>query len=94
MSNLTSRLRLMDIDDLFILRSLLEGQTVSETARSLGVTQPAVSQRLRKLAFVIGAKNVMTYHGRFAKMTEDGKVVAELAASALKILEQIPSSPQ
>ncbi len=87
-----SRLRLLDYDDLLILRALSEGRTVMEASKVLGVTQPAVSQRLRKMAFVFSEENIMNYHGRNASLTEAGKKASEKALKALEALDYDPTN--
>jgi DNA-binding transcriptional LysR family regulator len=82
-----SRLRLLDYDDLLILRALSEGMRVHDAARVLGVTQPAVTQRLRKMSFVFGEENIMEYRGRNAYLTEAGKNAAQKAISAIVMLD-------
>ena len=81
-----SRLRLIDFDDLQILRCLFFGGCVSECARVLGVTQPAVTLRMRKLEGVFDGK-LIEKNGRRAVLTPHGIKVAMLANAALKILE-------
>ena len=41
-------LRVLDIDDLFILSSLLENQKLSSIAKVLRITPPALSHRIKK----------------------------------------------
>lgn len=84
-----SRFRLLDYDDFLILRALSEGKTVNEAGKVLGVTQPAVSQRLRKISFVFGEENVMTYHGRNASLTPAGVECAKMAIEVLAIIDRL-----
>jgi hypothetical protein len=42
--------RNLDIDDLVILKMIGEGRTYADIRRTLGVTAPAISHRLRKYA--------------------------------------------
>jgi len=41
-------LRVLDVDDLFILSSLLNNQTMSSIAKILRITPPALSHRIKK----------------------------------------------
>lgn len=89
-----SRFRLLDYDDLLILKALHEGKTVNEAGKVLGVTQPAVSQRLRKMSFVIAEENVMNYHGRNASLTQAGAEFAKMAIEVLEIFDRFSASIQ
>ncbi|GAB4210293.1 MAG: LysR family transcriptional regulator [Sandaracinaceae bacterium] len=64
--------------DLLLLRSLLavaDHQTVTRAARALGVTQPALSRRLRMLEEEMGAR-LFERSKRGAALTEAGRLVA------------------
>lgn len=82
-----SRFRLLDYDDFLILRALANGHTVNEAAKVLGVTQPAVSIRLRKMGFVFGLENIVAYKGRNAILTPVGRIAAEIAIEVLQRVE-------
>lgn len=82
-----SRHRLLDYDDFLILRALSTGCTVMHAANVLGVTQPAVTQRLRKMSFVFGEQNIMKYHGRTASLTDAGMHAAGIAIRVLALVE-------
>ena len=43
-----SYLRYLDFDDLIILTSILDNKPLKDIAKSLGITPPALSHRLRK----------------------------------------------
>ncbi len=78
-------LRLLDLDDLLLLRHLLDGTTVTAVALRMGLTQPAVTQRLRKVERVFG-RPVLERVGRRAVLSRDGRAIAEQAAAALSLL--------
>lgn len=78
-------LRLLDVDDLVLLRHLLDGTTVTAAALRLGLTQPAVTQRLRKIERVFG-RPILERVGRRAQLSRDGRAIAEQAAAALSLL--------
>src|SRR5690606_17953602 len=80
-----SRLRLLDFDDLFLLGHLLDGETVAATARHLGLTQPAITQRIRKIERVFG-QPILQKAGRHVKLTPHGFEVCNRAADALALM--------
>jgi DNA-binding transcriptional LysR family regulator len=82
------RIRSLDIDDLRILRFLLQGLTVTEIARRNFVTQPAISQRLRKMEWVFGSEKLVFKSGRSALLGIKGKEIAQRADWCLKVLEE------
>lgn len=86
-----SRYRLLDYDDFLILRALSTGCTVQEAGRVLGVTQPAVTQRLRKMSFIFSEQNIMKYHGRTASLTDAGMRAAEISIRVLALVEAFDS---
>lgn len=79
-------LRLLSLDDLFLLRFLSEGFTITDSAKKLGLTQPAASQRLRKMeqAFQM---SIVKKVGRQISLTKEGVDLCNKAISALAILE-------
>ena len=74
------RLRGLDIDDLIMLDLLESGFNVSDTARLLNVTQPAVSQRLSKIKDILGIK--IYYKG----ITPEARQLCLAAREALNLL--------
>lgn len=82
------RIRRLDIDDLLILRVLLSGGTFHDAGCSLFISQPAVSQRMRKMEWVFGEISLTYKDGRKMKLTEHGITVAVKADETLKRLEQ------
>lgn len=82
------KIRFLDIDDLMILRHLYEGNTLASSARMLGITQSAVTQRLRKLEGVFMA-NILKRVGREAELTIEGRQLCERIAKVLKDLELV-----
>lgn len=87
-----NRLRLLDFDDLYLLRHLLEGKTIAATAQQLGLTQPAVTQRMRKIERVF-AEPLLAKAGRHVKLTKEGVAVCTKAADALALMHQVTSEP-
>src|SRR6478735_10985771 len=84
-------LRRLDFDDLWLLQLLLEGKTLVSIASHLKISQPAVSQRLRKIEDVF-LTPILTQKGRRLVLTDEGVALAEKARAALRILENVPSS--
>jgi len=87
-----SRLRLLGYDDLLILMALGDGLTVTEAAKMIGVTQPAVTQRIRKISFVFGEENILEYRGRNASLTDAGRKASEKALKAIAALDYEPTN--
>jgi len=46
------RYRYLDLDDILILKLIGDGLTFSDTAKSLGLTPPAISHRLKKYEMI------------------------------------------
>lgn len=90
----TDNLRFLSVDDLLILMHLSqENMSVTEVARKLQLTQPAVTQRLRKMEDAFG-KKIIERKGRGVQLTAFGRNIAERATSALVVLQGSgPSSP-
>ncbi len=80
-----SELRYLSFDDLFILSCLKDGFTVTECAGQLGLTQPAISQRVRKLEQVFKF-DLMQKQGRKSILTQDGLHLASRAKDAISLL--------
>jgi DNA-binding transcriptional LysR family regulator len=83
------QLRLLSVDDLMILRGLHEGLSVTSIGHKLGLSQPAITQRIRKMEDAFSVK-LLEKEGRGVKLSAEGKVVAQKAISALAILETAP----
>ncbi len=88
-----SRLRLLDFDDLFLLKHLLEGNTIVATAKQLGLTQPAITQRVRKIERVF-AEPILAKAGRHVKLTKEGRAICTKAADALALMHEVTIEPE
>lgn len=86
------RLRLLNLDDLLLLQHLLAGLTVTAAASELGLTQPAVTQRVRKIEGVFGSA-LLRRVGRRARLTEAGVAIGEKARAALSLLRDVTDAP-
>jgi hypothetical protein len=81
------QLRKLDIDDLIILSLLLAGYEQKYIAAEMGITQPAISQRLFKIntAFEVKIYSRITREG---KLTVEGRQFASKAKDSLKLLTE------
>ena len=91
---ISTQMRRLDYDDLLILRGLLRGVTAGGCAKLIGVTQPAVSQRMRKMEQILGTSVI--YHRSYypqkdlpAKLSKIGRMLAVAADQVLTILEGV-----
>lgn len=87
-----NKLRLLGFDDLFLLRLLLDGDTITATAARLGLTQPAVTQRLRKIERIF-ALALTQKVGRRVRLTDPGRALANRAAAALALMGEAAEGP-
>lgn len=86
-------LRFLSVDDLLILMHLAEqGMSVTEVAKKLQLTQPAVTQRLRKMEDAFGQK-IIERKGRGVQLTAFGQALSERATAALAALHGGEVSP-
>ena len=85
-----TKLRSLSVDDLVILKylSLDPTLTVTNIAERMNLTQPAVSQRIRKMENALGEK-IVQRSGRGVELTVFGMAHAERATEALSILDRI-----
>ena len=82
----------MDIDDLLLLTLLGAGFGVTKTAKKLGVAQPAISQRLRKLEAIFNGKIIIKKR-REIELTALGVELSDGARNSLLVLmRSIPYS--
>ena len=81
------QLRFLSVDDLLILMHLSQsGLSVTEVAAKLKLTQPAVTQRIRKMEDAFGHK-LIERKGRGVQLTHFGLEQAERATAALAALQ-------
>lgn len=79
------KLRLLDFDDLFLLTCLGQGLTLAATAKQLSLTQPAITQRSRKIEKVFG-RAIFQKAGRNVRLTKDGVDICRTAQEALETM--------
>lgn len=80
-------LRALGLDDLYLLKLLHEGHTLTSAAKTLNLTQPAASQRVKKIEASFEAK-LLQKVGRNVKLTQEGMNICHKAVHALSLLEE------
>jgi LysR family transcriptional regulator, nod-box dependent transcriptional activator len=92
--NLASRLKQAKLDLLPILHELLRTRSVTQTARSVGITQPAVSQALHRLRTMLGDELLVSL-GRDLQLTDRAETLAEPVGRILQNIDSLlrPPSP-
>lgn len=86
------QLRLLNVDDFMILSALREGLTVTKIGQRLGLSQPAITQRIRKMEEAFGQK-ILEKDGRGIKLSTNGQRIAQQAIEALSAFENSPAAP-
>jgi len=86
------KLRLLNFDDLFLLKLLLEDTKVTAVADRLGLTQPAVTQRVRKIEKVFQS-TILQKAGRRVRLTEEGRSICNRAVAALSLMGEVSLEP-
>ena len=87
------QLRFLSVDDLLILMHLSQsGLSVTEVAGKLKLTQPAVTQRIRKMEDAFGQK-IIERKGRGIQLTHFGLEQADRATAALMALQGTTAVP-
>ena len=86
-------LRAVDLNLLLALDRLLARESVTEAARELGLTQPAMSRSLQRLRLLLGDP-LLVRVGRGVEVTERGRAlrgpVEDALAAARRVLEPPP----
>jgi DNA-binding transcriptional LysR family regulator len=80
----------LDIRMLRSLISVVETGSITETARRLGRTQPAITLQLQRLEELTG-KQLFLHGGRRLALTEDGGTVLTYAKSILRLHDELIS---
>ena len=65
---------MLNTQHLITFRTLVETGSFTQTARQLGLTQPAVSQHIQKLEKGLG-EALLIRHGRTTELTEAGALL-------------------
>lgn len=87
-----NKIRLLNFDDMYLLHELLDGKTITTAAKNLGLTQPAATQRLRKMEQVFGFA-LVAKTGRNIKLTIEGKLLCQKARDVLSLMGEMSSEP-
>ena len=80
----------LDIRTLRSLISVVDTGSITETARRLGRTQPAISLQLQRLEDVTG-KALFHHEGRRMQLTSDGDMVLAYAKSIVRLHDELLS---
>ena len=72
--------------DLYMLSLLDQGLSLTDVARKLHLTQPAISQRLSRLNYILGTY-LHEKVGRGIQLTPAGKKLAVASRAAIKLLD-------
>lgn len=70
----------LDLSSLRLVRAIADAGTITGAATSLGFTQPAVSQHVRRLERRLGTA-LLERHARGVRLTEAGQVLARYGAT-------------
>lgn len=82
------KLRFLDVDDLLLLTHLNSGRTLASASRALGISQSAVTQRLRKIESVF-IPNIVQRTGRNAELTVEGRNLCQRIAGIMGSMEEL-----
>lgn len=82
-----SRLRRLDVDDLYLLMLLGEGKKLADVARSLSLSQPAITQRVHKIEQTLNI-SVIERSCRGTRLTEAGLTICSRASDVMIHLEK------
>ena len=80
----------LDIRTLRSLISVVDTGSITETARRLGRTQPAISLQIQRLEDITG-KVLFAHEGRRMALTPDGDMVLAYAKSILRLHDELLS---
>lgn len=78
-------LRKLDLDDLYILKLSHDGLRCSKIAKTLMLSFPAISQRVKKITSALGV-NVFRREKGALLLTDAGAEIARQAAAAINLL--------
>ena len=80
-----NQIRLLDIDDLIVMKMLLTAPKLKDISALLGISAPALSHRLRKYRENIPGFDVKTIRGEKWVLSEFAKTFCEKATLALDL---------
>ena len=79
---------MISTDDLIFFRTIARSRSLAEAARSLNVTPPAVTQRLRALETKVGVK-LIDRTSRGLSLTDEGELIAAEGAVIIGAIEDL-----
>jgi DNA-binding transcriptional LysR family regulator len=82
-----ARLRNLDIDDLYLLSFLGDGKRLTDAARALRLSQPAITQRIHKIENSLKI-DILERSARATRLTEQGLHVCRRSIEAISFLEK------
>lgn len=82
-----ARLRHLDVDDLYLLSFLGDGKRLADAARSLSLSQPAITQRIHKIEQALSV-DILERTSRVTRLTEAGLHVCRRSSDAVSCLER------
>ena len=85
-SQVSSALRHLDVDDFYVLKLLAEGYRLTDVAKSLSLSQPAITQRMYKIEHSLHTQ-ILERTSRTTRLTEQGLKVCKKFAKAISDLE-------
>ena len=80
----------MNERDWKIVKALSEFKNITNTAKNLGISQPALTSRIKKLEENLGVE-LLTRSNKGVNLTPEGAYVAEFAVKVLAALESFKS---
>lgn len=83
----SAMLRVLDFDDMIILALLYDNHTGTQCGKILNISQPAVSQRTRKISSALPFR-LLRPEGRDITLTPEGRVLASACKVAIKIITE------
>lgn len=78
-------LRHLNFDDLYLLKFLSLGYSLTEVAVELNISQPAISQRLKKMESVFDMR-IIRKDGRKIHLTKEGELLCRKSTEALAVM--------
>ena len=79
---------MISTDDLIFFRTIARSRSLAEAARSLNVTPPAVTQRLRALEVKVGVK-LIDRTSRGLALTDEGELIAAQGATIIAAIDDL-----
>ena len=84
-----NHLRLLDIDDLILMRIILEGGQFVDVANRLALTPPAISHRIKKISEIFEGNLFNVKKNRRRDLSAKGLDIFKKCNEALKVLEAV-----